>query len=73
MIHTTLRLLVLMEEVARAGVPVLPSELGKLLGLPKPTVHRLLQTAETEGYLQRSLDGRRFGPGWRMRRRGACG
>ncbi|MEL6564178.1 MAG: IclR family transcriptional regulator [Pseudomonadota bacterium] len=67
-IPTNLRLLVLMEEVARAGVPVLPSELGKLLGLPKPTVHRLLQTAETEGYLQRSLDGRSYGPGWRMRK-----
>ncbi|MEO0501786.1 MAG: IclR family transcriptional regulator [Pseudomonadota bacterium] len=67
-IPTNLRLLVLMEEVARAGVPVLPSELGKLLGLPKPTVHRLLQTAEAEGYLQRSLDGRSYGPGWRMRK-----
>lgn len=67
-IPTNLRLLVLMEEVARAGVPVLPSELGKKLGLPKPTVHRLLQTAEDEGFLQRSLDGRSYGPGHRMRK-----
>ena len=67
-IPTNLRLLVLMEEVARSGVPVLPSELGKLLGLPKPTVHRLLQTAEAEGFLQRSLDGRSYGPGVRMRK-----
>ena len=67
-IPTNLRLLVLMEEVARAGVPVLPSDLGKALGLPKPTVHRLLQTAEEEGFLQRSLDGRSYGPGYRMRK-----
>ena len=67
-IPTNLRLLMLMEEVARAGVPVLPSDLGKALGLPKPTIHRLLLTAEEEGFLQRGLDGRSFGPGWRMRK-----
>ncbi len=67
-IPTNLRLLVILEEVARAGVPVAPSSLCELLGLPKPTVHRLLQTAETEGFLQRSLDGRSYGPGKRMRK-----
>lgn len=67
-IPTNLRLLVILEEVARAGVPVAPSALCDLLGLPKPTVHRLLHTAESEGFLQRSLDGRSFGPGRRMRK-----
>ncbi|WP_085893121.1 IclR family transcriptional regulator [Roseovarius litorisediminis] len=64
---TNLRLLLIMEEVARLGVAVKPSVLGEKLGLPKPTIHRLLQTAEAEGFLQRDLDGRSYGPGPRMR------
>lgn len=67
LIPTNLRLLVLLEEVAKAGVPVAPATLVSALGLPKPTVHRLLATAEAEGYLQRDVDGRSFGPGKRLR------
>lgn len=67
-IPTNLRLLVLLEEVASAGAPVAPSALAEALGLPKPTVHRLLATAEEEGYLQRDIDGRSYGPGRRLRR-----
>ncbi len=67
-IPTNLRLLYLLEEVARVGAPVAPSTLCDVLDLPKPTVHRLLQTAETEGFLQRDVDGRSYGPGRRMRR-----
>ncbi|MFD1157421.1 IclR family transcriptional regulator [Roseovarius aestuarii] len=66
-IPTNLRLLMILEEVARAGVPVKPAAIGKLIGLPKPTVHRLFQTAEAEGFLQRDLDGRAYGPGPRLR------
>ena len=66
-IPTNLRLLMILEEVARAGVPVKPASIGKLIGLPKPTVHRLFQTAEAEGFLQRDLDGRSYGPGPRLR------
>lgn len=67
-IPTNLRLLYLLEEVARVGAPVTPSALCDALDLPKPTVHRLLSTAETEGYLQRDVDGRSYGPGHRLRR-----
>jgi len=67
-IPTNLRLLFLLEEVAQAGVPISPSALSIALDLPKPTVHRLLATAETEGFLQRDIDGRSYGPGRRMRR-----
>lgn len=67
-IPTNLRLVYLMEEVARVGAPVSASHLVTALGLPKPTVHRLLQTAETEGFLQRDVDGKSYGPGFRMRR-----
>ena len=57
-IPTNLRLLLIMEEVAKAGIPVAPSSISDALGLPKPTVHRLLATAEEEGFLQRAVDGR---------------
>lgn len=66
-IPTNLRLLLLIEEVARQGVPVSPAALCQALDLPKPTMHRLLQTAESEGFLQRDVDGRSFGPGHRLR------
>ena len=67
-IPTNLRLLLLMEHVAQEGAPVSPSAISAALGLPKPTVHRLLATAEDEGFLQRDLDGRSFGPGVRLRK-----
>ncbi len=66
-IPTNLRLLVLLEEVAKAGVPVTPSALKDQLNLPKPTLHRLFHTAEEEGFLQRDIDGRSYGPGPRLR------
>lgn len=67
-IPTNLRLLVLLEEVAKAGVPVTPSAIKDSLNLPKPTLHRLFHTAEASGYLQRDIDGRSYGPGPRLRR-----
>ncbi|GAA6194057.1 IclR family transcriptional regulator [Phaeobacter gallaeciensis] len=67
-IPTNLRLLLLVEQIAQEGAPVSPSALSAALGLPKPTVHRILATAEEEGFLQRDLDGRSFGPGSRLRK-----
>ena len=67
-IPTNLRLLVLLEEVAKAGVPVTPSAIKDQLNLPKPTLHRLFHTAEEAGYLQRDIDGRSYSPGPRLRR-----
>jgi DNA-binding IclR family transcriptional regulator len=67
-IPTNLRLLVLLEEVAKVGVPVTPAALKDRLGLPKPTLHRLFNTAEAEGFLQRDIDGRSYSPGPRLRR-----
>lgn len=67
-IPTNLRLLVLLEEVAKVGVPVTPSSLKETLNLPKPTLHRLFHTAEETGFLQRDVDGRSYGPGPRLRR-----
>lgn len=67
-IPTNLRLLLILEEVARAGVPVTPTDLNAQIGLPKPTIHRLFATLEAEGFLQRDLDGRSYSPGRRLRK-----
>ena len=66
-IPTNLRLLIVLEEVARVGVPVTPTEVNAQLGLPKPTIHRLFATLEDEGFLQRDIDGRAYSPGRRLR------
>lgn len=66
-IPTNLRLLLVLEEIARLGVPVTPTEINATLGLPKPTIHRLFATLEDEGFLQRDLDGRSYAPGPRLR------
>ncbi|MEJ6399435.1 IclR family transcriptional regulator [Yoonia sp. 208BN28-4] len=67
-IPTNLRLFVLVEYIAAQGLPQSPNALSIALGLPKPTIHRLLATAEDEGLLQRDIDGRSFGPGTRLRK-----
>jgi len=66
-IPTNLRLLLVLEAVADAGVPVTPTEVNATLDLPKPTIHRLFATLEEEGFLQRDLDGRSYSPGPRLR------
>lgn len=66
-IPTNLRLLLVLEEMAAAGVPVTPTDVNQVLGLPKPTIHRLFATLESEGFIQREIDGRGYSPGLRMR------
>lgn len=66
-IPTNLRLLLVLEAMAQAGVPVTPTEVNHALGLPKPTIHRLFTTLEAEGFIQREIDGRGFSPGLRVR------
>ncbi len=67
-IPTTLRMLLILEEIARIGVPATPTEVNQAIGLPKPTIHRLFATLEAEGFLMRELDGRGYTPGRRLRR-----
>ena len=67
-IPTNLRLLLLLEEVARVGVPMTPTTANEVLGLPKPTVHRLFHRLEEEGFLQRDIDGRSYSSGPRLRK-----
>lgn len=67
-IPTNLRLLLLLEELVRVGAPITPTAANEVLGLPKPTIHRLFHTLEEEGFLQRDIDGRSYAPGARLRR-----
>ena len=67
-IPTNLRLLFLLEEIARVGVPLTPTAANEVLGLPKPTVHRLFHRLEEEGFLQRDIDGRSYSAGQRLRK-----
>ncbi|WP_370399377.1 IclR family transcriptional regulator [Sulfitobacter sp. JB4-11] len=67
-IPTNLRLLMVLEEIAAAGVPVTPTAVNESLGLPKATVHRLFHRLEQEGFLQRDIDGRSYSAGLRLRK-----
>jgi DNA-binding IclR family transcriptional regulator len=63
----SVRLLLILEEVARMGVPATPTEINRSIGLPKQTLHRMFNTLEELGFLQREHDGRSYGPGARLR------
>jgi DNA-binding IclR family transcriptional regulator len=65
-----LRALDLIEIVARAGRALTLPELAVLSRLPKPTLHRLCQRLESEGYLMREPGGRHFTSGPRLFRIG---
>ena len=67
-IPTNMRLLAILEAVARHGSPVTPTEINARMGLPKPTIHRLFATLEDERFLQREIDGRSYSPGPRLNR-----
>lgn len=63
----SLRNLQILEVLARAARPLTATEINAELGLPKPTIHRLVANLEQEGYLSRQLDGRSFLPGHKLR------
>ncbi|MEM1362827.1 MAG: IclR family transcriptional regulator [Pseudomonadota bacterium] len=67
-IPTNLRTLLILEELARVGVPVTPTDVNQKIGLPKPTIHRLFATLEAQGFIIRELDGKSYTPGKRLRR-----
>ena len=63
-----LRLFTLLEVVAAGGRASSLQWLAQETGLPKPTLHRMLQQLEGAGLLQRESDGRHYGTGVRLRR-----
>lgn len=66
-IPRSIRLLLILEEVARIGTPSTPTEINRSVGLPKQTLHRQFSQLEDAGFLQREHDGRSYSPGARMR------
>jgi len=64
----TLRLFALLELFAASDRSHSLQSLVDETGLPKPTVHRMLQQLESAGLLQRDSDGRHYGTGSRLRR-----
>ena len=66
----TVKAVAILETLATARRPLGVSELGILLGLPKPTAHRIVRMLESEGLLQREPGSRRYVPGTRLVRLG---
>ena len=64
----TLRLFALLEVIALQDRLFSLQDLVEASGLPKPTVHRMLQQIEGAGLLQREGDGRHYATGVRLRR-----
>lgn len=66
-IPSSLRNLYVLEVLSRASRPLTATEINARLQLPVPTIHRLVGTLETEGFLTRDIDGRSYLPGPRLR------
>lgn len=66
-IPTYLRTLLILEAVGQAGEPMSSAEIGRVVGLPKQTIHRLCNGLVEEGFLARDVDGRKLRPGRRTR------
>jgi IclR family acetate operon transcriptional repressor len=64
----TMRLFGLLEVIAAKDERYSLQRLVQETGLPKPTLHRMLQQLEGAGLLQRENDGRHYGTGVRLRR-----
>jgi len=63
-----LRLFALLETIAAKDQQRTLQGLVEETGLPKPTLHRMLQQLESAGLLRRERDGRHYGTGTRLRR-----
>ena len=66
----TVKAFSIVEAMAPARRPLGVSELGVLLGLPKPTAHRIVRMLESEGLLLREPGARRYVAGPRLVRLG---
>ena len=64
----TMRLFALLEVIAAKDQRYALQDLVEATGLPKPTLHRMLQQLESAGLLQREGDSRLYGIGTRLRR-----
>ncbi len=68
-IPTNLRTLLILETIGRHATPMNAAEIGREIGLPKQTIHRLCNTLVSEGFL--AHDGTGLRPGRRARSLGS--
>ena len=61
-IPTNLRTLMILEAVANSTEPLSATEINRTIGLPKQSIHRLIQTMIDEGFLIRDVSGKRLRP-----------
>jgi DNA-binding IclR family transcriptional regulator len=61
-----IRSFAVLDYVVRAGRAVLPADVASHLGLPKPTVYRMIEQLEAQGFIQRQFMSRRFSTGTRL-------
>lgn len=61
-----LRSFAVLDYVVRVGRPVLAADIASHLGLPKPTVYRMIEQFETEGFLYRPFMNRHVAVGPRL-------
>ena len=66
-IPTNLRTLMLLEALGEAGEPMTATDLGRKVGLAKQTAQRLCTTLESEGFLIRHGNSKKFLPARRAR------
>ena len=67
-IPTNIRNLLVLETLAVEARALTPTEIGRRIGLPKPTVHRLCATLAENGFLVRDPVSKGYRPGRRARR-----
>ncbi len=61
-IPTNLRTLLILEAAAQSTEPLSATEINRSIGLPKQSIHRLVQTMIDEGFLIRDVSGRKIRP-----------
>ena len=65
-----MRTLLVLEAVLGFDAPVSAQALGKVVDLPKQTLHRILVALTESGFLQREVDSAVYYPGPRLQRMG---
>lgn len=63
----TMKAFAVLQVLARSHHALTISVIADLLGMPKPTTHRIVRMLESEGMVRREMGGHRFGAGQRLR------
>lgn len=58
----------ILEAVGASDAALSPTEIGRMIGLPKQTIHRLCATLVAEGFLLNDIRQKGLRPGYRARR-----